>query len=87
VDVGVVASGITSLIAISSDPSIAQVEISPDTITVYSPNDITGTTTITLSGEVDKNYIAPEYYPSIIVDADFTPDWDAILIDFDFVEN
>ena len=62
--------GMTSVIAMSSDPSIASITMNGNVITISSVDETTGTANIIISGEVDSNYNAPEY-PSIAVSAEF----------------
>lgn len=64
--------GMTSVMVMSSDMSVATVSMEDNVIIISSVNETTGTANIIISGEVDSNYNAPEY-PSIEVNAEFAP--------------
>ena len=64
--------GMNSIMAMSSDPSVATVALNGNVLTINSVDETTGEATIALSGTVDSNYNAPEY-PSVEVSAEFAP--------------
>ena len=63
--------GMSSIMVMSSDMSVATVSLDGNVLTISSVNETTGEATIVINGEVDSNYNAPEY-PSIAVSAEFS---------------
>lgn len=71
--------GMTSIMAMSSDMTVATVSLNGNVLTISSVDETTGTATIVINGTVDSNYNAPEY-PSVEVSAEFTPPATVTLI-------
>lgn len=70
--IAITSVGMNSIVAASSDTSVATISMSGNTLTVSNVNETTGNATINFTGEVNNNYNAPTY-PSIVVHAEFAP--------------